>query len=244
MSRRQRTRSIVVLASVGLLGVLLAACGVGQSLPATTSGSLRVVVSTHHHRLRSTEPPTTTTSPPPTTTAAPTTTTTTTTTLPAPGPGVVPGHVTAIGDSVMLDSAPDLEQDIPGIDVEAFVSFQFYQGITLAQTLRSEGRLGAIVIIGLGTNGPFSDEQFDEMMSACAGASRVVFITTHVDQPWQDQVNATLAAGVARYPKVAVLANWEALAAANPEWFYADGTHMPIGGPGAQALAKLDASKI
>ena len=33
--------------------------------------------------------------------------------LPAPSPGFIPGHVTAIGDSVMLDVAPDLEADIP-----------------------------------------------------------------------------------------------------------------------------------
>ena len=115
-----------------------------------------------------------------TTTAAPTTTTTTapaatTTTLPklgVTGTGALAGHVTAIGDSVMLDAEPDLENDIHGIDVEAFVSFQFYEGIPLVQTLRSEGRLGAIIVIGLGTNGPFSDAQFDEMMSACAGGVR------------------------------------------------------------------------
>ena len=124
------------------------------------------------------------------------------------------------------------------------MSFQFYEGIGRVQDLRAQHRLGAIIVIGLGTNGPFTDEEFDQMMAACAGASRVVFITTHVDQPWQDQVNAALAAGVARYPKVAVLANWEALAAQHPGWFYSDGTHLPIGGTGAQALAALVASKV
>jgi hypothetical protein len=152
--------------------------------------------------------------------------------------------VTSIGDSVMIDAEPDLQKDIPGIDVRAMVSFQFYAGIGLVQTLRSEHVLGAIIVIGLGTNGPFSSAQFDQMMAACAGASRVVFITVHVDQPWQDQVNAALAAGVARYPKVAVLADWEALAAKHPEWLYSDGTHLPIGGTGAQALAALVASKV
>jgi len=144
----------------------------------------------------------------------------------------------------MIDAEPALEHDIPGIDVQAFISFQFYKGIELVQELKASHDLGATVVIGLGTNGPFSDAQFDEMMAACAGASRVVFITVHVDRPWQDQVNAALAAGVARYPKVAVLADWEALASQHPEWFYSDGTHMPIGGPGAQALAALVASKI
>jgi hypothetical protein len=64
-----------------------------------------------------------------------------------------------------------------------------------------------------------------------------------VGQDWQDEVNGVLAAGVARYPN-AVLADWASLEAANPGWVYADGTHLPIDGPGAQALAALVASKL
>ena len=58
--------------------------------------------------------------------------------LAEPGPGLVPNHVTAIGDSVMIDQEPDLQHDIPGIDVEATVSFQFYEGIGRVQDLRAQ----------------------------------------------------------------------------------------------------------
>jgi hypothetical protein len=34
------------------------------------------------------------------------------------------------------------------------------------------------------------------------------------------------------------------MAAANPEWFGADGTHLAIDGPGAQALASLITSTL
>jgi len=101
----------------------------------------------------------------------------------------------------------------------------------------------AAVVVALGTNGPITAADFDAMMSILPGASRVVFVTVHVDKPWQNQVNGVLSSGVARYPK-AVLADWESLAAQHPEWFYSDGTHLPIGGPGAQALAALIASKV
>jgi len=80
-------------------------------------------------------------------------------------------------------------------------------------------------------------------MSILHDASRVVFVTVHVDRPWQDQVNSVLVQGVARYPNT-VLADWQGLAAQNPQWFYADGTHLPIGGPGAQALADLIADRL
>jgi hypothetical protein len=165
--------------------------------------------------------------------------------LPAPGNGFVAGHLTAIGDSVMLDAQPALEADIPGIDVEAAVSRQWDDGIGLAQQLRSEDRLGAIVVIDLGTNGPVSLQQFTDMMNVLSGASRVVFVTVHLpsDYTWANSVNSTLEQGVPHYPRDR-LADFNKLADENPQWFYSDGVHMPIGGAGAQAMAGLVKSEI
>jgi hypothetical protein len=170
------------------------------------------------------------------TTTAPTTTTTST--LPPPAAGFVAGHVTAVGDSVMLDYQTPLQTDIPGIDVEASVSRQWGAGEEILAQLKSEGSLGAEVIVALSTNGPISSTDFDTMMSTLQGASRVVFVNVHVDRPWQDPNNAVLAQGAARYPNV-VIADWATLAAANPQWFGSDGTHLAINGSGADALASL-----
>jgi len=150
--------------------------------------------------------------------------------------------VTAVGDSVMLDYQTPLQQAVPGINVEAAVSRQWSDGETILQQLKAAGQLGAVVIVGLGTNGPITDADFDAMMTTLSGASRVVFVTVHVDRPWQDPNNGVLAAGVRRYPR-AVLADWNTLATQNPSWVYSDGTHLPIDGQGAQALATLIAQK-
>lgn len=179
-------------------------------------------------------PPTTTTTLPPTTT---------TSTLPPPGPGFVAGRVTAIGDSVMLDYQAPLQTDIPGISVDAAVSRQWSDGVQILQELKASGQLGAEVIVGLGTNGPITDGDFDAMMQVLTGASRVVFVNFHVDRPWQDPNNAVLANGASRYPNVFV-ADWASLAAQNPQWFGSDGTHLAIDGPGATALAMLIASTL
>ncbi len=179
-------------------------------------------------------------------TAAPSTSPAPTTTLPPLAPaagGLVAGHVTAVGDSVMLDYQTDLQQDVPGVEVEAAVSRQWYEGEEVLQQLRAEGQLGSVVVVALGTNGPITDADFDAMMSILAGASRVVFVNIVVDKPWQDPNNEVLSSGVARYPNT-VLANWYALESQNPDWVYSDGTHLPIGGPGAQALAALIASEV
>jgi hypothetical protein len=155
------------------------------------------------------------------------------------------GHVTAIGDSVMLDVQPDLIADIPGIDVEAAVSRQWDDGVALAQQMLTRHTLGSIVVIDLGTNGPVTLSQFQQMMSVLPGASVVVFVTVHLppSYSWWQSVNQTLEQGVPMYSNTRI-ADFNTLADQNPQWFGSDGVHMPIGGSGAQAIAALIAATI
>jgi hypothetical protein len=215
---------LIVIAVVAVAAVVAAVLISRHSPPARSAGSRNPLghsAPPHSTTTSSTAPPTTTTS-----------------TLPPPAAGFVPGHATAVGDSVMLDYQTPLETDIPGIDVEASVSRQWGTGEELLTQLKSEGQLGAEVIVGLSTNGPISATDFDDMMNILQGASRVVFVNVHVDRPWQDPNNAVLEQGAARYPRV-VIADWASLAAAHPEWFGADGTHLAINGTGANTLASL-----
>ena len=63
----------------------------------------------------------------------------------------------------------------------------------------------------------------------------MVFVNIDVPRSWEAPDNAVLAAGVARYPGVAVLADWNALSVGHPEWFTPDQVHLQPAG--AQALA-------
>ncbi len=226
-----RRRPSGKIAALAVVVVALLAAG-GAFLVLETSAT-----STPTHHLATSTPPKATT-----TTASTAPTTTTTTTQP-PGPGFNAGQVTAIGDSVMLDYQDPLKTSIPGINVDASVSRQWSAGESILQTLKADGQLGGDIIVGLGTNGPITDADFDNMMSIVGGASRVVFVNVHVDRPWQDPNNAVLASGATRYPNV-VVADWATLAAQNPQWFGVDGTHLAIDGPGADALASLIASTL
>jgi hypothetical protein len=151
--------------------------------------------------------------------------------------------VYAVGDSVLIDAQQPLESCVPGITVSAAVSRQWSEGEAIMRQVMAGSSPPSVVVIDLGTNGPISDSDFDAMMSILRGATRVVFVTVHVDRSWQDQVNSVLINGVSRYP-TAVLADWQALAVQHPEWFYSDGTHLPIGGVGAQALAGVIAARV
>jgi hypothetical protein len=230
ISRTRRRPSgkvtVLVLAAVALLASGAAFLVLETSATSTSSHHL---AAPHHPSAAAS---TTSTAPAPTTT-----------TTGPPGPGFNSGQVTAIGDSVMLDYQDPLKSSIPGINVDAAVSRQWSDGESILQTIKTGGQLGGDVIVGLGTNGPITNADFDDMMAILAGASRVVFVNVHVDRPWQDPNNAVLANGATRYPNV-VVADWATLAAQNPQWFGADGTHLAIDGPGADALASLIASTL
>ena len=176
--------------------------------------------------------------------AAPSTSTSTSTTSTtvavgsgAPGTAPVAGPVTAVGDSIMLDIQSDLQADIPGAQVDGLVSRQFETGIGIVQADRAAGTLGNVLVIELGTNGSVTSSDFDAMMQAAAGVKRVVFVNVNVPRSWEVPDNAVLAAGVARYPGVAVLADWNAMSTPHPEWFTPDQVHLQPAG--TQALASL-----
>jgi lysophospholipase L1-like esterase len=137
----------------------------------------------------------------------------------------------------MLDIQPYLQVDIPGARIDGMVSRQFETGIGVVQADRAAGTLGNVLIVELGTNGTVTPADFDAMMQAASGVERVVFVNVDVPRAWEAEDNAVLAAGVARYPGVAVLADWYTLSSGHPEWFTPDQVHLEPAG--AQALAEL-----
>ncbi|KAF6582197.1 acetyltransferase, partial [Paenibacillus sp. EKM208P] len=57
--------------------------------------------------------------------------------------------VTAIGDSVILDAAPFLEKQLPGIIIDGKVGRQMSQAEDVLDGLRAQGKLGHKIIIEL-----------------------------------------------------------------------------------------------
>jgi hypothetical protein len=224
--------------AVAVVALLTAACGASNaahgsstttsSAPTTSATPVTQPIHHHHHKsttttLAGSPAPAASCSVPPLRKAA---------------PGLVAGRVTAVGDSVMIDLEPYLQSDVKGIDFDAVVGQQWYSGISDVQQLRSDGQLGAIVVIELGTNGPITTELFNQMMGGLQGVSRVVFVTNYVPDSYENANNAIIEAGAARYRNVAV-ANWYALATAHPGWLCPDGYHLSCGGPGAKEMAAL-----
>jgi len=75
------------------------------------------------------------------------------------------GWVSALGDSVMLGAVEALQQEIPNLGLlNAQGSRQPSAAIDILKQWQTAGYLGDTVVIDIGNNGPFSSEQFDEMM--------------------------------------------------------------------------------
>ncbi|HXQ61091.1 MAG TPA: acyltransferase family protein [Acidimicrobiales bacterium] len=118
--------------------------------------------------------------------------------------------VLAVGDSVMLDAAPDLAQDLgPSTVVDAVVGRQVSDGIARLADYRAAGRLSSLtaLVIGLGTNGPMSIAQCDQILSQASGIPRVIFVNVRMPRPWESVTNDTLAACTAHQPRV-FLVDW------------------------------------
>ena len=137
--------------------------------------------------------------------------------------------VLAIGDSVMLASAPELEQRLPGIYIDAKVSRSMIAGVAIIQQLARDRRLRPVVIVGLGTNGPVSSYQIRQLRTAI-GRRWLVLINVFEQRPWEHEVNTTLAAAASRYPNV-LLINWHAAIEHRTRLLWSDGIHpQPSGG--------------
>jgi len=151
------------------------------------------------------------------------------------------GLVTAVGDSVMLGAATEMERAFGRIEIDAAVSRQVANVIDILRAQSATGQLGSAVVIHAGSNGTFSTRQFDEIMQLLAGVPRVVFVNVKVPRRWEEADNTVLAEGVKRYPN-AVLVDWRSASLNHPEYFWDDGIHLRP--EGARVYADLIAAAI
>ncbi len=145
-----------------------------------------------------------------------------------------------------LDGENGLQQLFPKAVIDAAVSRQMINSIDLVRSYADRGVLGNIVLIGLGTNGPFSDDQLAQMMQAIGPDRQVFWINVRVPtRAWQNDVNSKLAAAQKQYKNLTVI-DWYDKSNGHPDWFYNDMVHMnPNGNPQYAALvAKTILDKV
>ena len=147
-----------------------------------------------------------------------------------PDPHTDPATVTCVGDSVMLGALPALQQIMPGCVVDAKESRQAAEVIGILQNLEAQGRLGSVVVIALGTNGPFS-QSFGQSVIDYLGPDRQIYWVTAYGATlrWQEESNSVIRA-IAEANDNVELIDWAGVGPSHPEWFYSDGIHLQQAG--------------
>jgi len=113
-----------------------------------------------------------------------------------------------------------------GFCVDAVQSRSFVHGLDQVMRVRAENRLGPIVVVALGTNGPIRDDHLAQMMSELAAVPLVAVVTTKADRAYVPGNNDKIRALPATYANVR-LVDWEAVAPSCPgDCFYDDGIHL------------------
>ncbi|NYE21303.1 peptidoglycan/LPS O-acetylase OafA/YrhL [Microbacterium immunditiarum] len=163
-------------------------------------------------------------------------------TMPSPSPTLVTGaEITAIGDSVMLASAPGLLERFPGIEVDATVSRSMWAAPGIVQQLADAGRLRSYVVVALGTNGPIDASSLEEVARIAGPSRTLVLVNAYAPRDWIPGVNTELAAFVASHPGT-VLADWSGAIA--PRTDLLAGDHIHPGSAGGRVFADAVAAAV
>lgn len=134
--------------------------------------------------------------------------------------------VTAIGDSVMASGSSGLRSTFPKMIIDAAISRQVKDSLDILRDYKERKLLSSVVLIGLGTNGPFSPEDFKSIMNTIGSDRKVFWINVHVpNRPWQDEVNKSLAQFTNEYSNLKII-DWYDFSNKNTDWFIDDLTHL------------------
>ncbi|CAM4235763.1 acyltransferase family protein [Weissella hellenica] len=133
-------------------------------------------------------------------------------------------RVTAVGDSVMVDVAPDLQELMPNTVVNATVGRQAYSIPDILESYDSQGLLSQNVIISIGTNGTIGENDFKKVMDLVGKDRQVFWINGFANRDWVDKNNSFLSKQDSQYKNLHIV-DWAALVKDHPDWLGDDKVH-------------------
>ncbi|GAA2858527.1 acyltransferase family protein [Microbacterium arabinogalactanolyticum] len=157
---------------------------------------------------------------------------------PAPTtPAAISGtDVTAVGDSVMLASAPALQQQFPGIEVDAKVSRSVWAGPRIIDALEDSGNLREHVVVALGTNGSVDEDVLQKIADTVGRNRDLVLVNAYAPRDWIPGVNRDLQSFAAGRLGV-VVADWAGAIAPHEDLLAGDRIHP--GDAGGRIFAEV-----
>ena len=133
--------------------------------------------------------------------------------------------ITVIGDSVLINPTPYLQEKFPGIAVDTKIGRQMLSVNDVVSGMKQNGTLGEIVVIGLGSNGSFTTESMEKLIQNIGEDKQIIFINVRVPRPWESVVNEMLQDTKEKYKHVTVV-DWYHTSENHNEYFVNDGVHL------------------
>lgn len=138
-----------------------------------------------------------------------------------------------IGDSVMVDIGEDFTKYVPNANIDGKVGRNLYEAMPLVeQNYKKYANKNEQVVLELGTNGDFSKEQLNELISKF-GDAKIYLVNTRVPRNYETHVNS-LMADAAKNRQNVTLVDWHKRSEDHSEYFAPDGIHLEYSG--VQAL--------
>lgn len=138
-----------------------------------------------------------------------------------------------IGDSVMVDVGDDFRSFVPKADINGKVGRQLVEATSLAKRQYQSYRdKNDIVVLELGTNGDFTEEQLNSLLEQF-GEADIYLVNTRVPRSYESHVNQVLAKAAKKRANV-TLVDWYSRSENHTEYFAPDGIHLQP--PGVRAL--------
>ena len=129
-----------------------------------------------------------------------------------------------IGDSLTVDIGEKVKEKYPGAIIDGKISRQLTAATTTAQNYTKYNSENTAVIFQLGTNGPFTEAQAEELIKLF-DKSDIYFVNVKVPRAWEKTVNTALNDLKEKHQNITIV-DWYTVANSQGDYFEPDRVHL------------------
>ena len=132
--------------------------------------------------------------------------------------------VLVMGDSLTVDIGEKFQELYPGAVIDGKIGRQLYVAVEEAKNYSKYNNENSAIIFQLGTNGPFTESQIEELVKEFDKAD-IYFVNIKVPRAWEKTVNTALKETQEKYSNVKLI-DWYSVANSTKDLFEPDRVHL------------------
>lgn len=132
--------------------------------------------------------------------------------------------VVVIGDSLTVDIGEKFQELYPGAVIDGKIGRQLYVAVEEAKSYSKYNNENSAIIFQLGTNGPFTESQIEELVKVFDKAD-IYFVNIKVPRAWEKTVNAALKQAQEKHTNINII-DWYSVANSSKNLFEPDRVHL------------------